>query len=250
MFKKQKPYHIYAKGDKLQCWYINTYQSSGSRWLIESLKQLDLPSDFTFVNLSANAGFYEKDAYNYFLKEGFFPTFIIDDKEANLPDEKVLTNGNFIYWDKHYDIIETDLSKSGLSGDVVLDSKGALWYAARRKHYKKNTIQVLQNYASMLKNDNSVLLIDYDKFSFNLSAIFLDMYCLFSRMRKKKNVLVKFPCEHSTYKILEWRFGRKIGKYFHFLYIAEDDKKYPLQKYRNTAYITKSQLSAFISYLL
>ena len=53
----------YSNKSNKRYWYINTYNGLGSQWLIDGLKKLRLRSGFTFVNLSANYGDYEKDAF-------------------------------------------------------------------------------------------------------------------------------------------------------------------------------------------
>ena len=62
-------------------WYINTYNSLGSEWLINSLNRLNLPKGYVFVNLSANAGYYERDAYLVH-KEEYNPRYYIGDLYA------------------------------------------------------------------------------------------------------------------------------------------------------------------------
>lgn len=248
LHKKKKGY---AKGELLVYWYINTYKATGSDWLIKSLEQLNLSSDFTLLNLSANAGFYERDAYNYFDEHNFHPTFIIDDVQTGFVDETAHADENFIYLNRHYDLITSDLSNCGLCGDVILDSKGALWYAAGSKiDRKRKTLQVLHNYSCLMKKEDSMLLIDYDTFSSFFFVFFLDLYCVLSGMKKRqKDKPITLPCELSTYQVLERGFGKNIRQYFQFLEIAEESERFPLQKYRNIMYITKKNLSSLIEFL-
>lgn len=105
-------------------WYESIYSSLGSEWLFRSLDKLNLKDNYVFANLSANAGYYEWDAYN-FHKDGFKPIFYVDDLATELKNESVKSYANFTYLNKHEDAACVNLPTKA---DVILDCKGALWY--------------------------------------------------------------------------------------------------------------------------
>lgn len=72
---KKKKKNIYTN----KFWYLNTYKSLGSHWLQESIEKLPLNREnYVLVNLSANAGYYEKEVYeNHFKKFNNPPVFSI-----------------------------------------------------------------------------------------------------------------------------------------------------------------------------
>ena len=152
----------YAKGEKNEHWYRVTFEHLGDQWLFDTLTYLIedgiLPKNFTLASLSANLGFYEKKAYDELKKLGYDIEFYLGDLEAQL-------EGRVSSYDKfYYSFIGKNASEVVLpnnkKADVILDSKGALWYVIKNK---QDLIKLLKNYCNLLKDDDSILLIDRHK---------------------------------------------------------------------------------------
>ena len=163
MFKKKKKESIYVN----QFWYSNTYYSLGSEWLRKSLERIPLSENYVFVNLSANAGYYEKDVYEKH-KGSYNPTYYIGDIEASrLIDEKIESTEHFIYLKGDNNAAKMDVNIVPEKADVILDCKGALWHTIADKNTGiKELSQLLDNYVTLLKSDSSILLLDYYKISY------------------------------------------------------------------------------------
>ena len=131
-------------------WYMNKYKSLGSNWLIKSIEALNPPNNYVFINLSANAGYYEKDVYETHLKQ-YDPTYYIGDMESSkLKDVKTDSFKDFHYIDGDNNAVTFDVSKIPNKADILMDCKGALWHILEKVD-KKQLIQLLENYAAMIQ---------------------------------------------------------------------------------------------------
>ena len=160
---KKKKKNIYTN----KFWYLNTYKSLGSHWLQESIEKLPLNREnYVLVNLSANAGYYEKEVYeNHFRK--YTPTYYIGDIVASkLINTKATTSRQFHYIEGDNNAITMQPSKIPDKANILIDCKGALWHTiADKKSNKKQLLLLLENYSELL-NNSGVLLIDYYKINF------------------------------------------------------------------------------------
>lgn len=226
-------------------WYENTYNSLGAGWLLDSISKLNLDYGFRLANFSANAGYYEDDVYEM-LKEEKNPYFYVGDMLANeLKNKKKESHANFVYLEGERDANEVSVSLiEGKRVDILVDCKGALWYASQRKDFcKAKLVKLLNVYKTILKDDG-VLLIDYHGNS--CVSMRTDSYIF--KLNMNKRLLKKFG-EPSTKKhlqnILGWRF---VNKYCHVVNINPDDR-YPLSKYMRTAYIKAEDIDKAIDIL-
>lgn len=244
----KKPF--YSKDGNGRYWYINTYESLGSDWLIHSLEKLGLPDKFVFANFSANAGFYERDAYQN-LKDKYNPKFFIGDILASRITQRPVGNfDNFIFVDGDNDISVIDISSLSIpKADVILDCKGALWHTLTGIKCKKKQLEnLLANYKKMLKNEQAILLIDFYKYPafiyFNISFVWD-----FFKINKKRRVIKHFG-ERSTRHFLEVFFGKKFIKmHVQSLDVEKDVEGKPLAKYMNTAFITYADIVELEKYV-
>ena len=224
-------------------WYINTYNSLGSSWLIDSLEELNLPPKFRLANLSANAGYYERDAYEYF--KDLEPIFYLGDLYAGrLVDVPVESFDNFIYLEGQRDARDVSLEKlDNEKVDIILDCKGALWYSLRSGRVsKEDAISLLQKYRELLTNEG-ILLIDY----YNISGWKLILFQIF-RWNRKKRILPWFG-ERSTKKHLQDIFGKTFVRENCKELKLSQDEKHPLSKKMGTAVITVESIDRMIELL-
>lgn len=224
-------------------WYINTYNSLGSSWLIDSLEELNLPPKFRLANLSANAGYYERDAYEYF--KDLEPKFYLGDLYAGrLADTSVGSSDNFIYLSSQgdaRDVLLEDLDNKKV--DIILDCKGALWYSLRLgRASKEDAISLLQKYRELLEDDGILLIDYYDYREWNLVAFWI------SGGNRKEHIL---PCfgENSTKKHLQDIFGKIFVRENCKELKLSQDEKHPLSKKMGTAVITVESIDRMIELL-
>lgn len=226
-------------------WYRNTYESLGSRWLMNSIEKLKVKNNYVFINLSANAGCYERDVYEKHFSQ-YNPTYYIGDVMASkLKDKKVDSFKQFNYIPGDNNAITMDISIILDKADILMDCKGALWHAiADRKRDKAQLIQLLENYSKLL-NDSGVLLMDYYKTTC-VEDILQLLKWIFGRYRRRKTSVNCFG-ELSTYAYLINLYGRKnIDTLLKPLNIKEEIPGYPLSKIMDTAYISKEDLDELI----
>ena len=83
--------------------------------------------NYTLVNLSANRGYYEWDAYNS--HKSYNPTYYLGDIIAeDLKDKKGEGDESFHYLEGNTDATKFDTSNLKEKADVIVDCKGALWH--------------------------------------------------------------------------------------------------------------------------
>lgn len=226
-------------------WYLNTYKSLGSHWLIKSIEKLNLKKNYVFINLSANAGYYEKDVYEKHFSQ-YDPTYYIGDIEASkLKDKKVDSFKQFNYIQGDNNAVTMDVSIIPDKADILMDCKGALWHTiADKKSGKEQLVQLLENYSKLL-NDSGVLLMDYYKTTY-VKFFFESLKWTFRRYNKKQTFINCFG-ELSTYSYLVDLYGRKtINALLNPLNIKEKVPYFPLSKIMDTAYISKDDLDKLI----
>ena len=236
--KKVKKKVMYAKGGNQEYWYKLTFEHLGDEWLFDTLNRLIkchvLPQNFTFASLSANVGLYEKKAYDELSKLGYNVEFYLGDKEK-------IENHIESYDKFFYELVEEDAAKVILPNnrkvDIILDSKGALWYAIKKRD---DLINLLKNYHTLLKNDNSILLIDRHNPSYKN---------LISEFTKNKGKLLHFA-ELSNYtklnSILKCVGLNNIGTYAD---LTQNNPNKLLTKYLKTHYYTKKEIEKIIKEL-
>lgn len=221
-------------------WYINTYNSLGSDWLINSLAKLDLKSNYVLVNLSANAGYYERDAYEYEVNREKAPTFYLSDLHGDeLTDQRAIASikpEGFVQIAGNTDARDFNTSEVKQPADIVVDIKGAMWYLFRESRDISKVKALLDKYISML-GDNGVLLID----AYKGLAIKGQFERLFGRKGKRKSKLNNFG-ECSTEYVLEKAFGEKISALGKLLNVCKVNRDYPLARSMNTFVYSKQDL--------
>ena len=229
-------------------WYENTYNSLGSEWLIGSLNKLSelgkLNLDnYTLVNLSANRGYYEWDAYNS--HKSYNPTYYLGDIIAeDLKDKKGEGDESFHYLEGNTDATKFDTSNLKEKADVIVDCKGALWYQLLECD-KKGITNLLSVYINLL-NDDGILLIDCYTESLierihNLHTWKKEKY------NTRKNITVSCFGENSTYfflcQLYSPDFINEINNPIKLNMISNE----PLSSKMGTSYITKEDLKRLIS---
>lgn len=223
---------LYSKSS----WYMNNYISLGADWLIEALNQIELEKTFKLVNLSANAGYYERDAYIAMRGKGFSPEFILSDICAeNLKDEPAVFDEKFMFKKENQDACNM-IEESFFDADVVIDNKGALWYSLLGG--RDRLLSLLTNYLKILK-PGGVLIID--KYLNNgFYYFFVRLQNLILNRRKGK---IKRVQERSTFELLTKRLGKKkinsIGKEID---VSKKDNEYPLAADLKVLVISRSEL--------
>lgn len=242
IFYEEKEKNIYTN----KFWYLNTYKSLGSHWLQESIEKLPLNREnYVLVNLSANAGYYEKEVYeNHFKK--YTPTYYIGDIVASkLINTKATTSRQFHYIEGDNNAITMQPSKIPDKANILIDCKGALWHTiADKKSNKKQLLLLLENYSELL-NNSGVLLIDYYKINF-IKFFFQNLKWTLKKYNDKPTFIDCFG-ELSTYAYLINLYGRKnIDTLLKPLNIKEDRPYFPLSKIMDTAYISKDNFEKLI----
>lgn len=221
-------------------WYINTYNALGCNWIISSIEKLNLKENYIFVNLSANAGYYERDAYKIHYRK-YNPTYYIGDIVASKLNV-VKSFEQFNYIQGNNDAVTMDTSKIPNKADIIVDCKGALWHTlVDRKSGKKQLISLLENYCDLM-NDTGVLLIDFYEIEI-IKFIFQKIQWKFKGNNKKITSIDCFG-ELSTYHYLTNLCGKKgIDK---LLNTKKEITAYPLASIMDTAYISKNDLEKLI----
>lgn len=224
-------------------WYENTYNSLGSEWLIGSLNKLSelgkLNLDnYTLVNLSANRGYYEWDAYNS--HKSYNPTYYLGDIIAeDLKDKKGEGDESFHYLEGNTDATKFDTSNLKEKADVIVDCKGALWHQLLECD-KKGITNLLSVYINLL-NDDGILLIDC--YTEGFKEMFHNLYTWKKeKYNTRKNITVSCFGENSTYFFLYQLYGHDfIDKINDQIQLNISSNK-PLSSKMGTSYITKEGL--------
>lgn len=226
-------------------WYQNNCYSLGSQWLIRSIEKLDIKQNYVLVSLSANAGYYEKEVYEKHAGS-YNPTYYIGDRSAStLKDPKVESFDQFYYIQGDNDVVTMDITIIPVKADILLDTKGALWYALQgSSSSKEQLIQLLEQYSQLL-NNSGILLLDF-YYTHPVKYYFQKLYWNYKKPNKKPTILKCFG-ELSTYYYLVNLYGRKtINTLLKPLNIRENLPNYPLSKRMNTAYLSKNDLQYLI----
>lgn len=238
MGKNSKANKIYISG----CWYLNTYRALGDSWLLDSLQKLELRDDFCLANLSANAAWYENDVYEK-IKETKNPWFYVGDLLAeNLRDEKAKSHERFKYLEGQKSASDIDTSQlDNKKMDVIVDCKGALWYATWLGRTKKSElIKILESYRNLLREDGVLLIDFYDNHNFLKSLQFE----IAGGLRKETSV--QYFGEPSTKNHLKSVLGNRFVKeHCQKISIATNDN-YPLSKFMGTAYMSVEDINVAI----
>lgn len=136
-------------------WYIQNYRATGSKWLVDAILLTNPRKDFKLISIGSNAGYYEKDAYNYFIDQGYSPTIICSDCQIDLHDKIAQQEDGFLYYKSPIKSCD-DMPDLFQDADIILDFRAGLWYTRPKKTLIKQT---LENYMSIL-NDDGVVIID------------------------------------------------------------------------------------------
>lgn len=217
-------------------WYEPVYNDLGSNWLLRSLNKLELRQNYIFVSLSANAALYEKEVYDAHKNE-FDPIFYVGDLFASEVNNPAESADNFIYIKGDNNAVSKNYTIQENAVDVILDCKGALWHFLKYAN-KEKTIELLNNYISLL-NKEGKLLIDQYKHTY-LQLCIGDLQK--SGFLKADSGLDYFA-ERSTYCFLEKRMKKmKITDIVKPLYISQKDEGKSLSDKMDVACITKENL--------
>lgn len=226
---------LYTEGD----WYDENYKLLGSDWLLNSLDKLNLKKNYILINLSANKGFYERDVFKIH-KNIFNPIYYIGDLYVDYKEITDKINDERFYYLERNDA--TERSIIDVTGDVIIDTKGALWHTIDAASWPVKCIKIklkklLTNYYNMMRNDDSVLLID----CYEVNTFKYIYHILVKKSRKK------YFQEKSTYTYLRYFFGnRRVNKYIEKLNIRSCNEMHPLGKLYDTAIIDRKNLKYLI----
>ena len=154
--------------------------------------------NYTLVNLSANRGYYEWDAYNS--HKSYNPTYYLGDIIAeDLKDKKGEGDESFHYLEGNTDATKFDTSNLKEKADVIVDCKGALWH--QLLEYDKNGITNLLSVYINLLNDDGILLIDC--YTESLIEMIHNLHTWKEKKyNTRKNITVSCFGENSTYFFL------------------------------------------------
>lgn len=189
--------------------YANIYHSLGSNWCVDALDSLGLEQNFVLVNLCADLGYYERDAYDAL------------------------------------DASEADITEKFKNADVIIDNKGAIWNVLCKPNPKKKLLKILKNYRKMMRSDKSVLLIDY--YDACYLKFFCQFLTWGANNVDKRFRIIKTFGEESTYMLFKDLFGKKfLDTIVTPMHINKDDKDKPLSKKFDVAYITREKLDILI----
>ena len=229
-------------------WYENTYNSLGSEWLIGSLNKLSelgkLNLDnYTLVNLSANRGYYEWDAYNS--HKSYNPTYYLGDIIAeDLKDKKGEGDESFHYLEGNTDATKFDTSNLKEKADVIVDCKGALWH--QLLECDKNGITNLLSVYINLLNDDGILLIDC--YTESLIEMIHNLHTWKKeKYNTRKNITVSCFGENSTYFFLYQLYGPDFINEINNPIKLNMISNKPLSSKMGTSYITKDDLKSLRS---
>lgn len=225
--------------------YANIYHSLGSNWCVDALDSLGLEQNFVLVNLCADLGYYERDAYDA-LRSKYHPTFLLAHPDiSKLRWNMAENHSHFKYATEDIDASEADITEKFKNADVIIDNKGAIWNVLCKPNPKKKLLKILKNYRKMMRSDKSVLLIDY------YDACYLKFFCQFltwgaNNVDKRFRIIKTFG-EESTYMLFKDLFGKKfLDTIVTPMHINKDDKDKPLSKKFDVAYITREKLDILI----
>lgn len=147
---------------KLKYWYEQNYtylHALYPAWLSDTLTYfMEKNKHYAILSPSANKGWHEEDAYHVLHETGYDLDFTIADMlgEEYYMDRSDYEKFHFLH--KNQSVQELDNMETY---DILIDCKGALWYAMHRR-YKRNlhVMDLLIAYERLLKNETSILLID------------------------------------------------------------------------------------------
>lgn len=240
MKERDRKKKLYTKKN----WYINTYNTLGSKWLLDSVRKINPKEGFIFASFSANAAYYENDVYEA-IKDTYKPTFYVGDLLAEeLKDNKIDSHENFYYISGQRDACKVELSMIDEHKiDVLLDCKGALWYATRLGYSSRGEMERLLRKYKELLDSHGVLLIDYYDHHFIDSIKFE----LLGNNRKQKKV----QCfgEESTKRHLQRIFGDSFVQNNCEEIIRGDIRKQELSDKMGTAIISVSAIDEMLERL-
>lgn len=240
---KKKLTKMYENG----FWYINTYNALGSKWLIEALKELNLPMNYRLGSFAANSGLYEADAFKESDKEPVY--YLSDIHGSNLKDEIAIAGDNFNYISGNVKAQDVTLKMIGNKPlDVIMDIKGALWYALNIKEGTyEDLVEILTTYNKLLSK-NGYLLIDwYDFKDFKWKNV---VFHFKNSLNKKRNL--KYFGELSTKyyinallaNLSEEHLNNDIRK----LNVDSKEVGKPLSEIMQVAVIDKKTLQSILNY--
>lgn len=209
-------------------WYESNYKMLGAQWLIDSLEEVFAKKDsIVFLSPSANLGKYELDAFHELSKQRRYQKrlcFILGDlcgKYLYENNETICLNSNYLQYEK----TGKDAKAWEYDGcvDVILDHKGALWYSGdqwTRRAQRQSVIELLEVYASYLKEDGVLL---FDAYRSGHSHIYYFAINLMLRMKFKIGRLLELNTfiEMSTWERLERSFHGTIVLSDYLTYLPE-----------------------------
>lgn len=182
-------------------WYMQNYKATGSKWLIDAIIKTNPKKDFKLVSIGANAGYYEKDAYDYFTNHGYSPTIICSDGQTTLREERVQTKDGFIYYE--IPVISNEIMPDIFKGaDIILDFRAGLWYTRGKKRAIDRT---LINYMSVLNTEGVVIIDAYHCNHFFLTALGNSLYRAVKRFPELTQYREQSTLEKLQYKGLWYR---------------------------------------------
>lgn len=159
--------HTYRAG-RLANWYEQNYtymKELWPTWLSDSLLQMMEPEcKYHILSPSANQGWHEKDAWKQLIAQGYQSSWILADLHGGYFYQNQKDEDGFQY---HREDCAAQTFCQG-QYDIILDNKGALWYALRGIFGKYRAKQLFAHYANLLKEEQSILLVDgyaHSKFS-------------------------------------------------------------------------------------
>lgn len=220
----------------LKNWYDQNYaylHASTPNWLATTLTYvLDKQTSYKIYSPSANKGKHEEDAYATLSKLGYQVSFYVSDLlgESYYRNREDYENFHFLHKNQRVQ----ELNKQ-MSYDIIMDCKGALWYALRkRRNRNAHVVEVLSVYEDILSDDTSILLVDaYTQTKISLVYNYISSFFHLS--------ITKFR-ENSTGYLFKKVYG---NMKFHELSVDAFDKQdvQIIQK-MNLSYLTRKEITS------
>lgn len=260
---KKKFFHLSDSIDYARdtAWYSNTYYTIGSDWLVTALLKAGIKTGDIILSPAANCGNYEHDVLNTLdIRYHIIPEIYLSDIcKSKL---NIIPAGEHLHWivgdgcDASDIYIGHDVPNSLPSkANFILDIKGATWHTIYNPNIsldkrKKQLLKLLRNYESLLRDNDSLLFLDYYELRPYYYA-WAQILCLFDRWcgSRRKLLPLHYFQEDSTFEELKKFFPtRKLYSFFH-LTDCKSPRSCDMNLLMDTVAISRSDLTALISFL-
>lgn len=196
-------------------WYINTYHALGHQWMLQAILQAGIKTGDVIVSPSANRGLYESDVLEDLERMNIVPEFYLGDLFKS--DLDLVPSRDHFHWiaGNGCDAAKLKIALSGDhtlpdKADVILDIKGAVWHTIYDHIGDEDVLlhdlnTLLRTYVSLLRSDDSVLILDYYEFPWYYDYISLPLM-IYDRIRgsRTKEIKISHFQENSTFECIRW----------------------------------------------